>query len=393
MNARTLYHSEAGLGITRHFMRVLYWTDWYLPSIGGVEVFSARLLPALVRHGHQITVVAGHHRTGLPDVTARDGVDVHRFWFHLALAANDVDRISELLAAVAALTRRVAPDLIHLNTLGPSVLFHLESSRRSGAPVLLTMHSPVPDDAARTDTLCGRALRSASWVNCNSHAVRRDLCRLLPELADRSSVTYYGMDPPALAPAPRPRAAPRILGFGRLVTDKGFDVAVRAFATVVRRLPSARLVLAGEGAARPELERLASALGLAESVEFVGAVAPEDVPALLDRASLVVVPSRWDEPFGLVALEAALMARPVVATRVGGLVEVVENGTTGVVVDPDDPDALAGAMLVLLEDPATADRLGRAARARAEARFGWDRCVAEYAGLYERSRNIGGQNA
>ncbi len=348
-------------------------------------MFSARLLPALVRKGYEITVVAGHHRAGLPDRTDCQGVDVRRFWFHAALSANDVQGVAQMLAQVSDLKRSVAPQLIHLNTLGPSVLFHLESMRRSPVPVLLTMHSPVMDESERSDTLCGRALRSASWVNCNSQALRADLCRRVPALADRSSVTYYGMETPALAPAPRPNAAPRILAFGRLVTDKGFDLALRAFATVVRRLPRARLVLAGEGPARAELERLAAALGIAPAVEFVGWIAPDAVPALINSASLVVVPSRWEEPFGLVALEAALMERPVVATRVGGLVEAVEHGVTGLVVDKEDPAALADAIVALLEDTATADRMGRAGRRRAAERFAWDRCVDAYDRLYQQT--------
>ncbi len=369
-------------------MRVLFWTDWYLPSIGGVEIFSARLLPALARNGHEITVVAGHHRRGLPDEAEVDGVTIRRFWFHTSLADNDVDRIADGLRQVSALKRTLAPDLVHLNTLGPSVLFHLQSARSWPAPVLLTMHSPVRQDAVPPDTLSGRALRSANWVNCNSRAVHADLCRYLPEMSPRCSVVYYGMDPPRLRPTKRRSDPPHIVGYGRLVPDKGFDVAVRAFATVIRRRPDARLVLAGDGAARPDLERLVERLGLARSVTFSGIVAPEDVPPLLDGASLVVVPSRWDEPFGLVALEAALMARPVVATRAGGLVEVVTHGETGVIVDKDDPDALAGAILDLLADPARADRMGIAARVRARERFSWDRCVAAYEELYETSRRM-----
>lgn len=363
-------------------MRVLFWTDWFLPSIGGVEIFSARLLPALVQRGHRITVVAGHHRGGLPDETDHQGVRVRRFRFHGILAANDIERISETMRAVSELQRQVAPDLIHLNTLGPSVLFHLASLGRWPAPVLLTMHSPVPADAGRGDTLAGRALASASWVNCNSRAVHADLLRLAPELRQRSSITYYGMPVPALRPSPRPREPPRVVGFGRLVPEKGFDLAIRAFAAVRRQVPGARLVLAGEGPARPELEALTRDLGLAEAIEFVGPVRPDQVPALLDGASLVVVPSRWDEPFGLVALEAAFMARPVVATRVGGLGEVVEDGTTGALVEREDAGALAAAVVRLLRQPGAADRMGNAARARAVALFAWDRCVDEYDRLY-----------
>ena len=367
-------------------MRVLFWTDWYLPSIGGVEVFSARLLPALARRGHRITVVAGHHRTGLPDVTVVEGVTVRRYWFHQRLAANDLAGVVETVGRIARLKQELAPEVIHLNTLGPSVLFHLQSVARWPAPVLLTLHSPLMRDVVGPDTLYGRALRSARWLNCNSHALRDDVCRHVPDMEHRSSVVYYGMEPPALMPAPRPLDEPVVLGFGRLVPEKGFDLAIRAFATIRDRVPRARLVLAGEGPARPELERLAEERGLAGAVEFAGALSPEQIPRLLNAASVVVVPSRWDEPFGLVALEAALMARPVVAARAGGLVEVVEHGVTGLLVEKEDSAALAEAVVTLLADPAAADRMGAAARAGAVERFGWDRCVDEYEGLYERTR-------
>jgi len=355
-------------------------------SIGGVEVFAARLLPALVRRGHEVTVVAGHHCAGLPERTDFEGVTVHRFPFHQVLSLHDAGRTAALLGEVSGLKRAVQPDVLHLNTLGPSVLFHLRTMAHAPAPVLLTMHSPVAEDAARPDTLYGRALRSADRVNCNSQAVRAELCRRVPEASERSTVVYYGMEKPALRPGPRPWREPRVLGYGRLVPEKGFDLLVRAFALVVARYPRARLVLAGEGGVRGDLERLAAELGVAAAVDFVGPVSPAAVPALLDAASLVVVPSRWAEPFGLVALEAALMARPVVAARTGGLPEVVEDGVTGVLVEREDVAGLADAIARLLADPAGADGMGVAGRERARVRFGWDRRVGEYEQLYEWTR-------
>lgn len=368
-------------------MRVLYWTDWYLPHIGGVETFSARLLPEVVRRGHEVTVVAGHHASGFPDMVDWEGVTVRRFPFHPVLAAGDVRRTLEVLRDVALLKQAVQPDVVHLNTLGPSVLFHLETARRSPTPVLLTMHSPVMDDASRTDTLYGRALRSPDRVNCNSRAVHADLCARVPELRDRASVTYYGMDPPAVEPAPRPRERPVVLGYGRMVADKGFDVALRAFDVVRRRHPSAHLRLVGDGAARPELEGLVKELDLRDSVTFTGAVEPGRIPQIINESSLVVVPSRWNEPFGLVALEAALMARPVVAARVGGLPEVVEEGLTGLLVPREDHVALAEAVVYLLHNFTEADHMGEIARERARARFSWFRCVDEYERLYDQTRH------
>ena len=171
---------------------------------------------------------------------------------------------------------------------------------------------------------------------------------------------------------------------GRVVRDKGFDLALAAFAELAPRFPKARLVVAGDGPARPELEAQAQALGVADAVEFPGWVAPERVSELMNSATLVVMPSRWDEPFGLVAVEAALMARPVVASRVGGLAEAVADGETGLLVDKEDPAALARAVAHLLEDPGKAERMGQAARRRARELFGFERQVDAYDGLYQR---------
>lgn len=369
-------------------MVILFWTDWFLPSIGGVEVFASKLLPDLVRRGHEVTVIAGHHQDGLPDNVEWDGVRVRRFPFHQVLLKGDAGRTFDLMRAVAGMKRSIRPDIVHLNTVGSSVFFHLETASRCPSPTLLTMHSPVPDDADRQDTLGGRTIRESAWVNCNSHAVHADLTGLVPAVRNRSSVTYYGLDPPELKPTKRPDE-PIILGYGRLVRDKGFDLALRALHRVREQVPNARLMLVGGGPARPELEELAAELGLSVAVDFVGAVAPDCVPGLLNRASIVVVPSRWNEPFGLVALEAALMERPVVAARVGGLPEVVEDGTTGLVVGAEDSAALADAMISLLTDRKMSDEMGRAARQRAEAHFSWVRCVDAYEALYERTLHLG----
>src|SRR5207244_1285250 len=161
----------------------------------------------------------------------------------------------------------------------------------------------------------------------------------------------------------------------------GFDIAVTAFASLVRRFPGARLVIAGDGPERTKLEQQISELGLAHRVELAGAVTPCEVPALLNTITAVLLPSR-QESFGLVALEAALMARPVVATRVGGLPEVVVHEQTGLLVKPEVPEALAAGLTYLLAHPHTAVHMGQAARQRAQDRFSFERYVADYDALY-----------
>ena len=121
---------------------------------------------------------------------------------------------------------------------------------------------------------------------------------------------------PDLEPTPPPFDAPRVLYAGRLVREKGVDVAIDAFAAITTRFPKAHLVIAGDGVTRQDLEQQVVDLCLQDRVEFVGWVDPEKMPALINSSTIVVMPSRWEEPFGLVALQAAQMARPIVATRV-----------------------------------------------------------------------------
>ena len=142
--------------------------------------------------------------------------------------------------------------------------------------------------------------------------------------------------------------------------------------------------MAGDGLARADLLVLVDELGLGDVVEWLGPVTIGDVPAVLDRATVVVVPSRYEEPFGLVAVEAGLAGRPVVASRMGGLPEIVDDGRSGLLVPPDDAAALAAALLTVLGDRELAVSMGTAGRARAERDFALDRHVDAFETLFER---------
>jgi glycogen(starch) synthase len=141
------------------------------------------------------------------------------------------------------------------------------------------------------------------------------------------------------------------------------------------------LIIAGDGPLKADLELQALELKFRDFVDFVGWVIPVMIPSLINTATLVVLPSR-SEGLPLVALEAALMARPIVATRVGGLPEVVLHQENGLLVEPEDHNALAEAMAMLLDQPETARSMGEAARCRVQTVFSWDRHVNAYDALY-----------
>jgi glycogen(starch) synthase len=249
---------------------------------------------------------------------------------------------------------------------------------------LVTLHGEVlrraPDDR---DSLLKKTLRAATWVACVSNAVLERARELAPEIAGRSSVIHNGLEPSPILPTPLPFAPPRLLCLGRLIPEKGFDLALTAFVTLACQFPDARLVIAGDGPMRHPLEEQARELGLAERVQFTGWVAAEKVSELINTATLVVMPSRR-EGLPLVGIQAAQMARPVVATRVGGLPELVVEGETGWLVQQEDSKALAEAVALLIEHPARAQQMGQAAQHRAQEFFGWTRYLDAMDALYQK---------
>jgi glycogen(starch) synthase len=361
-------------------MRVLLWAGSFLPRIGGVEVVVDRLVRTLGRRGVEFTIVAPAE-CGAPAEGVHAGAPVFRFPFLEALATQDVPRISRIRRRVAELKASFAPDLVHVHAFHPGLLFHLETAETSPARSILTLHD-WPALGYGPETVPGRVVRTADRVVACSEATLALARRAVPEIGSAASVIPNGAPAPALRPAPLPFDPPRILYLGRLVPRKGVDRLVDAMASLSARWPAARLVIAGDGPARTDLERRVAAHGLTARTEFAGWVPPDEVPALINRCTLAVVPSLGHEGFGLAAVEAARMARPVVATRVGGLPEIVRHGRTGLLVPDGDAGALARAIATLLASPDTATRLGQAARRRVGRRFSWHAFARSYLALY-----------
>jgi phosphatidylinositol alpha-1,6-mannosyltransferase len=175
-------------------------------------------------------------------------------------------------------------------------------------------------------------------------------------------------------------AGPLVLTLCRLVPRKGIDTVLRSLPAVVRAVPDVHYAIAGSGPDRERLERIVREVDQWDRVTFVGRVPEDEVPACLSAADVFAMPARSEPPdvegFGLVFLEAGACGRPVVGARAGGVPDAIIPGETGLLVEPDDLDGLAEALVELLTDPELAARLGRQGRARVEAWCSWDR-VAE----------------
>jgi glycosyltransferase involved in cell wall biosynthesis len=182
--------------------------------------------------------------------------------------------------------------------------------------------------------------------------------------------------PPVLAP-------PTVAFAGRLVMEKGVEVLIEAFAKVKREVPEARLIIAGEGPEKERLQKLIADLELSSSVTMPGHLDQAEIERWLSRAWVQVVPSRWAEPFGLVAAEAMMAGTAVVASDSGGLREIVQDRQTGLLVPPGDVNKLAQALVQILQDRELAEQMGKAARKVALECFNEETYIDKFVELYQ----------
>lgn len=361
-------------------MRILAWSEGYWPRIGGVEVLGSRLFEALADRGHEVSVITVRH-DGLPDDSMRDGVRIHRIPADEVLSDRSLTRLAELRQRLRTIREQADPEALHIFHHGPSLFLHLSTAGTHRLPTLMTLHSSIARLDLGKRSVLGNAVRRADRICLVSRAQLRDLRFRAPELASRCAVVPNAVPAPARVVEPLPWDPPRVLFLGRLAPEKGPDLAIHAFARIAHRFPEVELLLAGEGDERPALERTVRSLGFGARVRFLGWVGPAAVGRVLDSASVVLLPSRT-EGMPLASLEASGRGRPVVATRVGGLAEVVAHERTGLLVAPEDVAALGEALGDLLSDCEGARRMGERARQRAAEHFSWGRCVDSYEAHY-----------
>jgi len=363
-------------------MRILLWAEGFWPNIGGGPQFSAELAVALRDREHELFVITRHDDPTVPTEDSFHGIPVRRFPFRQVLADRSIDGLARLRRDVIDSKRRAAPDLVHTTSFGPSMLFQADTARAHPAPLLVTLLGEENPTQNASETTLHRALRTADWVTAPSEATLGYARKLVPSCTNRSCVVHVGVHRPRISPGPYP-TEPVLLCIGRLVQVKGYDLAVDALPRILEESPTVRLTIAGDGPERASLERRAFELGVEGAVDFLGWISPGDIPALINTASVVLIPSR-SEAFPLAGVQAAFMERPVIGTRVGGIPELVIDGKTGLLVESENSAVLAEAVLRLVNHPQERTRIGWAARDRALRLLDYDRMVDRYEDLYRR---------
>ena len=387
-------------------MRILHVpTAWPREPGDVITPWLVTLAERQAERGHEVHVLTPSY-AGLGDQRQGD-LYVHRYryaparWERLTHEETTPDRLERnpawgllLPGYVAAgtraahrLGRSIRPDAVHVHWAIPHGVHGAAAARAGGAALVTTFYGAEIRWAERRFPPGKAFLR---WYGRRSHlvAISESTRRMMAPYAVRPiDVIPYGVPLPEEAPPGRRGVGPPILLFvGRLVTRKGVDRLLEALAALSER--PWRLEVIGFGPERERLEVLSRRLGLAERVAFLGRVSNEDLTAAYRRATGFVLPATLDERedtegLGVVLLEAMSHALPVVATRRGGITDVVIDGRTGILVE-DEIQALTAGVLRLLEDPATARDMGERGRERVRTAFGWDSIVDRLEAVYGR---------
>lgn len=337
-----------------------------------------------------VEILTGHSEPDEGDLW-RDAQDKGLSLVRIQSMRRRVDPIADISALwqIYRHLRTHPCDIVHTHISKAGILGRL-AAHWAGVPIALHTYHGVPGEwegagrAARIFRYCEtRAARSTDRLVAVSNAVKEGLWGMSIGKNSHWQVIYNGVSPSFFESvewtAP-PIETPFLLAVGSLTQEKGVEVLIEALAELRRDYPDLRLCLLGDGPLRDALGRRVTEMGLADRVHFAGLT--EDVRPWLKYCSLLVAPS-LSEGMGLAALEAMAMGRPVVASGVGGLLELVTDGETGRLVRPGDAHHLAEQIAALLCDPSECTRLGNNGRERARECFSLDRSIGQLQDLYE----------
>jgi len=370
-------------------MKILLIVSSYAPNTGGLQTVTQQLAGELSARGHRVSVVTNRYPRTLPANEVLDGVPVTRWHFltprlqqllnlRLDLFLAGLIYFPLTLVRLVRLVLRERPDVVNLHFVGAPAVFVLLTRWFGRFRLVVSAHG---DDV---EGLSGRAfldrrvfrslLRRAEVVTACSRYLLEKAVALAPSSGGDARVIHNGIE--ALSESGTPEKTYGVVAAGRLYPAKGFDVLLRAQARAKHK-PVVTLI--GDGPERESLEQLARSLGLNGEIRFSGKQDHDQVLRAMAAADLIVIPSRC-ESFGIVALEAMALGKPVVATHVGGLPEVLA-GADAVLVEPDNAGELSAAIETVMARLLSEPQFGARNRGCA-ARFSVDKMTHGYLEAY-----------
>ncbi len=352
-------------------------------TFGGAERLLTDLVPRMTASGVDVRVLCVTSTMPLAPLLEQQSISVASL--HCNSSIYKMDAVMRAAREVTKLIEAFKPDVIHSHLYMADMLARLASPR--GSRLVTTLHgierwweqkhrlrsrAKTRIDSVLASMRRTRAIAVSNSVAIAAHAalsLPREKCRVVPNGTDLGRFQFNRRVP---------TADPVIVQVGRLAPEKGHRTSLQAFARLLQTHPRCRLRLVGHGPLEGELRALASSLGIEGRVEFLGA--RPDVPELLASGHVFWMPSD-SEALGIACLEAMATGLPVIATRVGGIPEIVTHDV-GHLVAPGDPEQLSATTARLLENYPAALEMGRRASARVVARYSIDTTARDYLNAY-----------
>jgi L-malate glycosyltransferase len=305
--------------------------------------------------------------------------------------------LKELNMQFRAILKEYQPDIVHVQYMAPGLLPILISRFAGVKRIIATVHQTADQyNRKHRYMLRSGALLCSRFVSVSSAAHTSWFGNGFPDKKNRT--IYNTVDEQEIYSIITNNGRPRVSGehnadgkiiigvVSRLRYEKGVDVLIEALEQVKNVCPSFVCLIVGDGRARDELRRLAGEKNLNDMIIWSGSVRYEEAISYMNRMDIVVCPSRT-EGFGLTALEAMFCGKPVVASRTGGLPEVVEDNATGLLFEPENPGDISDKLIQLISNRALRNEMGKKGRNRAEKEFGFDIFKERIRQLYEEVLN------
>jgi glycosyltransferase involved in cell wall biosynthesis len=379
-------------------MNVLFVVPW--DNIGGVSHVVNRVAHHMLAQGHGVFYLMPGPKDHVETGASREGFPLFLLRLRMPWVPGAAFRERLVFALTLPLTllrltqliRRQRIDVVNIHYPGGHFVYFAMLRRLGVVRLMTSIHGAdlLPNGSRRLshqrEVL--QLLAASDVVVAPSSSYHGAVREAWPEIAAPARTIPNGVDPTELGYDPdRPdetATPPTIFSILQMVHYKGVDVLIRAFAELAARYPRVKLRLASDGPQRVEFESLVESLGLTHRVEFLGFLTREEVSRQLRECSIFVLPSRTNsESFGIAAAEAMAVDRAVVASRIGGLPELIEDDVSGLLVPPGCVEALEQALRRLLDDEGLRRRLGQAAGKRVRQQFLWERTCALYQDLFE----------
>lgn len=339
-------------------MKIAILVRHFLPKwMGGLQIAACSIAKHLAARGHEVHIITSQDR-GTPKESIENGIHLHRIY------STDLRYIGFAIFSIkaTAILYRLDPQIIHAQAVPTGVSGFLAKIVSKVPYVVWGQGSDVYDSYSFKRIITAAVLRNADAVIALSDHMKKEMQRFsLREISIiPNGIDLEGFDVPSRDQARLKleinQADKVVLHVSTLGSVKGVTYLIEAMAHLIQTEPKARLILVGDGPERAKLELLVSDLHLSEFVTFAGRIQNNEVPIYMAASNVFVLPS-LSEGIPIVILEAMAAGLPIVATNVGGIPSLVEEGKNGFLIDPQNAEQIANKVSLVLADPALSDRM------------------------------------